>query len=278
MTQTKQVAVVGHVCLEMTHVHLHTPKLNSKSLAVETDMVLGGCAANTARFLEHLGVKTSLYSVLGDEASVLTQHTVRLLSAMGVYDKRFSFVGNAPATVSHVWVDQLGNRTISSYQASPVVAFGPTITDDCSHYQACLFDNYRWPLNLAVLEKLDPGCLKIMDVDAPVTAQQWEYFKKFDQIWFSRETFADIKLSLSEVAVMLSSTKVVGVTDGENPVVWVDHTGIHQIQPPRVQVVNTLGAGDAFRAGMVAGLIQGLNMNDSVTQGCEVAGAHIQQP
>jgi sugar/nucleoside kinase (ribokinase family) len=277
MTQTKQVAVVGHVCLDMTHVHLNTPLLNGKSLAVETHMVLGGCAANTARFLEELGVKTSLYSVLGDESSVLTQHTVRLLNTMGVYDKRFSFVGNAPATVSHVWVDNKGNRTISSYQAPPVVAFTPTLIDVSLDYQASLFDNYRWPLNLVVLEKLNPACIKIMDVDAPVTAQQWEYFKQFDQIWFSRETFADIKLNLSEVAVMLSKAQVVGVTDGENSVVWVDKQGIHQIQPPPVKAVNTLGAGDAFRAGMVAGLTAGLNMSDSVTRGCLVAGKHIQQ-
>ena len=275
MTESLSVAVVGHVCLDMTHVHKTTPLLNGKSPASETDMILGGCAANTARFLEELGANVTLFSVLGDETSVLTQTTVRLLNMMGVTNKRFSFVSNTPATVSHVWLDQSGNRTISSYQNPQVTSFAPVFPEPVLNYKAALFDNYRWPLNLAVLEKLSPQCLKVLDVDAPVTAQQWELMHKFDHIWFSAETFREFKLSLSETA-QITRARLVGVTDGENPVVWVDEDGIHKVQPPSAdRIVSTLGAGDAFRAGVVWGLINNQNNCASVRQGCQIAVRYI---
>ncbi len=58
------------------------------------------------------------------------------------------------------------------------------------------------------------------------------------------------------------------ITDGPDPVLTIEAGGrISSTTPPEVQVIDTTGAGDAFRAGVVYGLVRGLPLVECVQYG-----------
>jgi len=67
------------------------------------------------------------------------------------------------------------------------------------------------------------------------------------------------------------------ITDGpRNVAAWHEHT-IYSLVPPQVKVVDTTGAGDAFTAGVLAGLIKQYSFEDALRLGQVNALSVIQQ-
>ena len=68
------------------------------------------------------------------------------------------------------------------------------------------------------------------------------------------------------------------ISQGEHPAILVNHTGSYRAAPQPVDtVVSTLGAGDAYMAGVCAGLIRGDNEEAALNLGHKVAGKVLQQ-
>ena len=66
------------------------------------------------------------------------------------------------------------------------------------------------------------------------------------------------------------------VTLGEDGAVWADKTGSCGVcAPQQVPVVDTTGAGDAFFAGVAAGLTYGRSLSDSCSIGIRLASSVI---
>jgi sugar/nucleoside kinase (ribokinase family) len=61
-------------------------------------------------------------------------------------------------------------------------------------------------------------------------------------------------------------TMVVATNGGETPAVCLDgrHNDCYSVPPPEIHVLDPTGAGDAFHAGLVVGLILGLPIEDSL--------------
>jgi pseudouridine kinase len=66
------------------------------------------------------------------------------------------------------------------------------------------------------------------------------------------------------------------VTCGPRGVAWADASGSGTIAPPRVEVVNTNGAGDAFCAGVVYGMLAGIEPAAAAALGSAVSGITLQ--
>lgn len=63
------------------------------------------------------------------------------------------------------------------------------------------------------------------------------------------------------------------LTDGSRPIHAIDRAGASfSLAPPHVQPVDTTGAGDVFRAGLIYGLLHGRPLPESVAFGA-AAGA-----
>jgi sugar/nucleoside kinase (ribokinase family) len=90
---------------------------------------------------------------------------------------------------------------------------------------------------------------------------------------YVRETFpgADVLQHARELQAI--SRGIVVVTDGSRPVRALDRDGaLFTVQPPQVEAVDATGAGDAFRAGLIYGLLQGWSLARS-TAWATAAGA-----
>ena len=67
-------------------------------------------------------------------------------------------------------------------------------------------------------------------------------------------------------------------TDGGNPIHVIDRDGSEfTVQPPQVTPVDATGAGDAFRSGLLAGLVRGEDLRTSVRWGAAAGALKVQR-
>jgi ribokinase len=67
------------------------------------------------------------------------------------------------------------------------------------------------------------------------------------------------------------------LTRGEKGVLWASRAGLHSVPALPVKVVDTVGAGDAFNAGLAVGLAEGRPMLDAVALGVTAASLSTQR-
>lgn len=67
------------------------------------------------------------------------------------------------------------------------------------------------------------------------------------------------------------------LTRGEKGVLWASAEGLHVIPAPAVNVVDTVGAGDAFNAGLAVGLSEGKGVLEAIALGVASASLSTQR-
>jgi sugar/nucleoside kinase (ribokinase family) len=66
------------------------------------------------------------------------------------------------------------------------------------------------------------------------------------------------------------------ITDAAEPIHVYDDDGTKGVlKPPQVDVVDSTGAGDAFRAGVVYGILQGLSLEESAALGAAAGSINV---
>jgi ribokinase len=67
------------------------------------------------------------------------------------------------------------------------------------------------------------------------------------------------------------------ITRGEKGVLWASRSGLHVVPALPVQVVDTVGAGDAFNAGLAVGLSEGRPVPEAIALGVTAASLSTQR-
>ena len=94
---------------------------------------------------------------------------------------------------------------------------------------------------------------------------------------YIRQLFPGVDERAHAHRLQRTSRGIVVVTDGGNEIYTVDRDGTaFAVQPPVVRVVDATGAGDAFRAGLLAGLLRGQNLRQSVCWGAAAGSLKVQ--
>jgi ribokinase len=94
---------------------------------------------------------------------------------------------------------------------------------------------------------------------------------------FIRDTFRDIDMIEHAHRLQTVSGGIIVLTDGPRPIhVLYRDGGMISVQPPQVQAVDATGAGDAFRAGLTAGLLKDMPLAESVRIGAAAGAFKVQ--
>lgn len=95
---------------------------------------------------------------------------------------------------------------------------------------------------------------------------------------YIREVFPDADVLDHARELQAVSQGVVVITDGPRPVRVLDLGGkLFSVQPPSVKPVDATGAGDAFRAGLMYGLLQGWSLPRSTAWATATGALKVQQ-
>jgi ribokinase len=243
----------------------------------------GGKGANQAVALKRLGVDTCFVTKLGGD--LFGDHGKRILIDEGLPPQAI-LTGRAPTGVAFIMVQEDGENAI-------VVAPGANLelgVDDLlaldDEAASCRFVlvqlECRAQLAVDVARWARAGGRRCVLNPAPARHLSVEDVMSFDVLTPNETELETLARTLqvggetleSQAAALVAlGVHDVVVTLGDRGVLWASSAGLQKFDAYPVKVRDTTGAGDAFNAGLVAGLANGASMPDAIDLGCR-AGAY----
>lgn len=239
------------------------PNAAEKYTAQDARVVGGGCAANAAVAIVKLDGDATLAARLGDDS--LADSIVADLAAEGV---RTDFLQRSPgarSSFSSVLLDKRGARQIVNFRGSGLTGKTDWFSR-APEVDAILVDT-RWTAGaLAALQMAKKrGIHGIVDAEAPTDPV---ILARASHVAFSRQgllsltTETDLARALKEIGEQVPGW--VCVTDGENGVYYATDTGIEHISAFKVEIRDTLGAGDIWHGAFALRLGEGATESEAI--------------
>ncbi|MFA5258145.1 MAG: PfkB family carbohydrate kinase [Opitutales bacterium] len=254
-------------------------------------LFLGGAPLNVASHLARLGTKSGMISAVGDD--ILGGEALSRLQSAGV-DTNFVSVLKGMRTGSvGVSLDFVGNPkyTIREDVAWDHIPLTEGLTDTLFGASALIFGTLamRSPDNLRVLEALleVEWPMRVYDVNlrAPFyTVEQALTLSRFaDLVKCNEEEARELcgapaSTQPESLVRMLADATDAGrvcITLGPRGAVYLGPTGLLHAVAPKVHAVDSIGAGDAFLAAMVAGIVEGKEDHPDFLLRCCRLGAFV---
>jgi len=262
------VLCVGHASFDQVFTVSHHPLPDEKLFAESLVLCGGGPAANAAVQGARLGARTGFSGYLG--ADVFGDAHLKELEASGV-DVRGVVRGTSPTPLSTVLVKPGGARSLVNFKGETRAQAPGAVDYSGIDAKVLLFDGHEPGLAESLLLRkvpkvLDAGSLhagthRLMGAVDHLVASE-----KFAREWLGRDDPSVALLALSELA------PVVVITLGAAGLIWRREGIEGRLPAPRVQAVDTTGAGDAFHGAYAVGLATQLPWED-LLQMASVAGA-----
>ena len=248
---------------------------SSKILIDELELTTGGGGTNTAVALSRLGHRVAFLGKLGDDTNsefiikYLKKEKIELLCARGKGKSGYSLILD---TLEH-------DRTILTYKGIN----DELKTSDIPHkklkakwfyFSAMMEESFH------TLEKLAEfayrNSIKIAFNPSTYLAEKGRQHLKhiLDRTYLLILNKEEASLlvgqgSTEDLLLNLRSLgpKVVAITDGKNDLFVLESNQIYRTKPPVSKVVDTTGAGDAFAASFLSGIIRKNNIEFAVKLG-----------
>ncbi len=263
-SQRKLVVCAGMAVIDNVYRVHAFPAPGTKNRAGEYFSVLGGCAANAAVAVRRLGGQARVVAPLGGPAGndVTGDAILGLLERERINVEHVTRVDGARSSQSTILIDRSGERIIVSYrdpaleQARPHDP-GPAIAGA----DAVLIDN-RFPEFVLPIARAASGSGKIVVLDGDKPTRLTDALLRVaTHIVFSadglRATAETQDLPTALRLVAKRTDAFVAVTDGPNDMLWRQDGLLQRLPAFRVDVVDTLGAGDVFHGAFALALAEG---------------------
>ncbi|GGQ59456.1 PfkB family carbohydrate kinase [Couchioplanes azureus] len=263
------------VCVGLATVDLvqrvdRLPGVDEKAEALAAEVAAGGPATNAAVTAAALGADVTLVTAVG--AHPLGDLVRADLAAHGVALLDAAPQATTPPPVSAVTVlDRTGQRTIVSRNARGTEAAVP---EDLAHLlhaaDAVLADGHHPALARAAAHSgrplvLDAGSWRPVFADllprAAFTACSAAFRPPGDR---------PVEQALRALGASRGA-----ITRGPDPVQWWSADATGEIEVPRVEAVDTAGAGDAFHGALTVALARGADTPAAVRYAIQVAGIRV---
>lgn len=253
-----QVTVVGSINVDLTS---HSSRLPSPGETVGEGAFTrqaGGKGANQAVALSRLGATTRMTGAVGnDEPGSFALENLR---SAGVNTDGV-LVRDAQTGVALVMVDKEGENQIVVCPG----ANGDVCSEGFADVDGAILTQLEIPLHAVV--KLGLTATGFLAVNtAPAMPLPDELISRADLFIANEMEFA--------LTPELRSARLVAVTSGASGAVMYENgEEVARAASPRVDVVSTVGAGDAFCAALTLGIVSGLSYDVALRAACAV-GSH----
>jgi sugar/nucleoside kinase (ribokinase family) len=257
--------------------HLPSPEL--AAFPVSETYHVGGAAANTAVWLGHWRVPVRLAgNFLGQD-----EYGARLVAWLGEQPTLSQeYVTQREGVVTpfcRVMVTPDGERTflVYWYPQTPKTPLTPQMLRGCAYLALDLYGGK---------ERVDAARTAreagVRTVVGDVIWPEHEALPLTDiatnSAAYIRQIFPGRDARRHALELQQISHGIVITTDGARPIHVVGADGTEfTVQPPQVTALDATGAGDAFRAGLIYGLLQGRSLEESVCFGAAAGAFSVQQ-
>ncbi|HYG75615.1 MAG TPA: carbohydrate kinase family protein [Planctomycetota bacterium] len=292
--KTLDVVCVGNVVVDAVGVYVDKiPDEGSLALFDRVEMHMGGCANNTALALAKMGLNVGLAAKVGQDG--LGEFAASELSRHGVDIRGLKRSPADSTSFSFIMVPKNGNRRILHTLAANA-SFGPKDIDPA------LFKGAKWVCfgGLAIIPSLEgrnlasvmktirkAGAYIAADtaINNRFTPADWNRMLapcyEYIDILFPSEVEAQAitgERDPEKICATLRKrgVRVAGVKLGERGSALMTDEGYFEIPVYNVKCVDTLGAGDCFMAGLIAGMLRGLSPVEAAKLGNAVSAHCVQ--
>lgn len=282
---------VGLSTLDLIHSIEEFPPPDTKTVARSQELVVGGPATNAAIAFRHLGARAALVTavsrhrlatIIKDE---LRRYSIELVDLMLKSD-------DLPA-ISSVWVDGHGRRSVvsvnashlDSNQASDLASKGVTSSP---HVDLAILANAR--VLLVDGHLMQAGCAwaraaHSAGVQVVLDGGSWkkgtdELLEFVDSAICSAEFMPPGCSNHDEVVryLQMRNVKHIAITRGAEPIRFLDDSRAGTIPVPRVEVLDTNGAGDILHGAFCYYASGGRGFVESLRDAAAVASESCRYP
>ena len=279
-----KVLCYGGIAIESIFKLPYQPKPGIAHIICEEYYRLGGGAANVAKWLGNWSIPTRLsgnaigYDHYGDLVW-------KSLSAFQSIDLQFLKRDQAISTLiarSIPFPDGNTYLFCSDFASAMFASPTPEMLEDIQILEISFY--YRNPRSNAVSAELarlaKSRGIKIVAMD--IVSTDHETLPLADIIINSAasifEQNPDVKILEHSKGLQSISNGIVITTNGSQEINAIDQDGTqYSLFPPKVQVTDSTGAGDSFRAGIIYGQIEGWSLTQSLKWAAAVGALQVQR-
>ena len=271
----RSVLVIGVAVVDYVFYVDAFPQAAEKYRARDAAVVGGGCGANAAVAIARLGGQAHLSARLGADATAAM--ILADLRAEGV-DVTLCDQSGARSSCSSILIDAAGERQIVNFR-------GAGLTEATGHIASAppvgaVLADTRWTAGAVAAMELARarGVPGLLDVEAGADPA---VLRPASHAAFSLQGLADLYPGDPGAALSRVVTEHGGwacVTMGADGVLWRDQTSEGHVPSPRVDVVDTLGAGDVWHGAFALSLAEGTGEPDAMRFANAVAALKCTNP
>ncbi|MEM1514492.1 MAG: carbohydrate kinase family protein [Candidatus Bathyarchaeia archaeon] len=233
----------------------------------------GGSAANTAVGLARLGVRVGYIGKVADDREGRLLIKSFIDEGVDVSGIIISKMGKSGAVIG--FVDQTGNRalyldpgvnnTLEFNEINVDYVRGVRILHLTSFAGSSPFEAQRRLLEVlpkGVKVTFDPGIIHArrgLDALKPIIRRSYVFLPNEEEL---RLLTGEENYERGVKVILREGVKIIAVKLGERGCYVTDGSESHLIEPFKTEVVDTTGAGDAFCAGFIYGLLRGKSLRD----------------
>ena len=256
-----RVTVVGSVNLDLV---MRVPRLPVAGETVTDGKFSrhpGGKGANQALAARRLGATVSLVAAVGDDE--IAESALALLEEAGVDLSRCWMNESLPTGVAVILVDSHGENQIAVAPGANRSLTADALELGSEEAIMCQLEIPIETVQAAAASTTGFFCLNA----APARSVPKEVLKRADLVVVNEVEHATLGVDLSEVRGLVALT-----LGSAGATLYRHGRAVAKATPPRVEVVDAVGAGDCFVAALTVGLLDGLSA-DLALQRAVVAGA-----
>lgn len=248
LLKTKHGLFVGLVTLDLVYLAETTPSNNQKIVASDYIVAAGGPATNAAVTFSRLGNQATLLGVVG--VHPLTQLIRADLASCEVTVTDLNPCQLQPPPVSSIIVtEETGERAVVSINAFKNQVGSEHIPADILQgVDVVLIDGHQMVIGQAIA-----SAAKAYNIPVVLDGGSWK--RGFEQVLpFVDYAVCSVNFyppnchNQEQVFAYLSTAKVphIAITNGEKPIQALSDGHTNWVEVPKIQAVDTLGAGDIF--------------------------------
>jgi len=261
-----------------------------KLLAQKTMVFGGGAVANFLTQVARLGGETAWIGKLGDD--IIGRQTVEMLKDEGVDCSGAIFSSGycSPFNVAVYTGPEMRRRggfVLPNSLATLTDEEIETLSFNLKPHDYVVIEVNEIPLDQTIkfmCRAKERGAIVVTDIDVDPLKQCCGTKEQFDEICFLSQIIVPNIVAMNslypevgaeELAVKLHSeyNKTTIVTDGSRGAFFIsEENALTHCSSIKVEVVDTIGAGDAFRGGLIFALSKAKNLPSAVEFGC-ICGA-----
>ena len=266
-----EVVCLGVITIDTIALVDKYPDEDDRVLAQQISRAGGGPAAVAAVTLSRLGISTAIVGTIGDDED--GAEVLRIFAREGVDSSGIS-VGNIATSGSVIVASRANNsRAISTRQPMQQVALNSSARKLISEAKWLHVDHVG--ISQLKSENIARGSGPKISFDAGYNvadfdASEVDLFVPTDRQMALR--FPDLDLGAAVERDATGAKNITVATQGsEGSTGYSEDSGLVQADGFKVDVVSTLGAGDVFHGALLAQVIQGHNLQESLKRANAVA-------